>query len=59
MDFIKKLLAGEEEEQKIRIPWVLRILLAAVGGTCVFLAFPNYNLFFLAYIALVFELWAI
>ncbi len=59
MKFIKELLAGEEEEHSIRLPWFLRILLAVVGGTCVFLAFPNYNLFFLAYIALVFELWAI
>ena len=48
MNFFKKLLAGEEEEHSIKLPWILRILLAVVGGTCVFLAFPNYNLFYLA-----------
>lgn len=44
---------------KIDLPWWARILLAAIGGICVFLAYPDYNLFFLAYVALFFELWAV
>lgn len=39
--------------------WWLRLLLASIGGCLVFLAYPNYNLYYLAYFALVFELWAI
>jgi apolipoprotein N-acyltransferase len=30
-----------------------------LGGTFIFLAFPNHHLFFLAYVALALELWAI
>ena len=43
----------------LRLPWFARILSACIGGCCVFLAYPDYNLFFLAYIALFFELWAV
>ena len=46
-------------DETIRLPWWLRILLASLGGTCVFLAFPDYDLFFLAWFALALEMWAI
>ena len=46
-------------ERTIQLPWWLRILLAVVGGTCIFLAFPNFNQFYLAYFALTLELWAV
>lgn len=41
------------------MPWLLRILLAVIGGACIFLAFPNFNQFYLAYFALALILWAI
>ncbi len=57
---LKKLCGVEQhEENALKIPLVLRLFLAAVGGTCVFLAFPDYDQFYLAWIALAFELWAI
>lgn len=43
----------------IKVPWWLRLTFAAVGGACVFLAFPNFNQFYLAYFALALELWAV
>ena len=51
--------APTPSNRRIDLPWWLRILFACIGGVCVFLAYPDYNLFFLAYIALFFELWAI
>ena len=51
--------ASVPSNRRIDLPWWLRILFACIGGVCVFLAYPDYNLFFLAYIALFFELWAI
>ncbi len=56
---LKELILREAPEEKIQVPWWLRVILASLGGTCVFLSFPDYNLFFLAWIALALELWAI
>ena len=49
----------ENPELIIKIPWYIRIFLAILGGASVFLAFPNYDQFYLAYFALAFQLWAI
>lgn len=51
--------ADKGEKRALNLPLWLRLLCATLGGVCVFLAYPDYNLFFLAYIALFFELWAI
>jgi len=40
------------------IPWWLRVALACLGGVCVFLAYPDFNLFYMAYFALCLQLWA-
>lgn len=49
----------DSPQPELRLPWPLRILLAILGGACVFLAFPDFNQFYLAYIALFLELWAV
>ena len=53
---LRELLLNGEPEEQIQVPWWLRVILACLGGTCVFLSFPDYNLFFLAWIALALEL---
>lgn len=49
----------KNSERTVNVPWWLRISLAVIGGTCVFVAFPNFNQFYLAYFALALELWAV
>lgn len=48
-----------DHSQFLDLPWWLRIAFAIIGGSCIFLAFPNFDLNFLAFIALAFQLWAI
>ena len=59
LDRLTRILFSETPSSSISIPWWLRIIFMCLGGTFIFLAFPNHNLFFLAYVALAFELWAI
>ncbi len=49
----------DEPLPSVKVPWWARILLACLGGTCVFLAFPDFNQFYLAYFALTLEMWAV
>lgn len=49
----------DESQKSVAVPWWLRLIFAVTGGTCVFLAFPEFNQFYLAYFALALELWAI
>ncbi len=55
----QKFLCEREDENCIQVPWWLRILFAIAGGTCVFISFPDYNQFYLAWICLALEMWAI
>lgn len=59
IDRIHGRLFADADEPRVRVPWWARILLACLGGTCVFLAFPTFDCFYLAYFALFFELWAV
>lgn len=59
IDRIHGRLFADADEPRGRVPWWARILLACLGGTCVFLAFPTFDCFYLAYFALFFELWAV
>jgi apolipoprotein N-acyltransferase len=59
LDRLTLALFSSSPTPKIHVPWPLRFLFACVGGTCVFLAFPNFNQFYLAYFALALELWAV
>ncbi|MBR4986888.1 MAG: apolipoprotein N-acyltransferase, partial [Proteobacteria bacterium] len=48
-----------EAQPSVHVYWPIRIVLALLGGVCVFLAYPNFDQFYLAYVALALELWAI
>ena len=50
---------SETPQPTLSVPWWLRLIFMCLGGTFIFLAFPNHHLFFLAYVALAIELWAI
>lgn len=54
-----KFFAEDIVEEGVKVPWPLRILFAVTGGVFIFLAFPDYYQFYLAWIALALELWAI
>ena len=56
---VEKACFSAEVQPSVRIYWPIRILLALLGGSCVFLAYPNFDQFYLAYIALALELWAV
>lgn len=49
----------QEESRCVNVPVWLRLVFALTGGTCIFLAFPEFNFFWMAYFALALELWAI
>lgn len=51
--------SSERLDNQLCLPWWLRIVFAVVGGTLIFLAYPTYDQYYLAYFALVFHLWAI
>lgn len=59
LDKLTAVFFSSKPELNVRVPWWLRIIFAAVGGTCVFLAFPRFDQFYLAYFALALELWAV
>ena len=48
-----------EDGRSVKVPVWLRFIFALLGGACVFLAFPEFDQFWLAYFALALELWAI
>ena len=56
---LEKACFSADEQPSVRIFWPIRLVLALLGGTCVFLAYPNFDQFYLAYIALALELWAV
>ena len=59
INFLRTRVLDDAPSVSLKMPWWLRVILAALGGACIFLSFPDYNLFFLAWFALALELLAI
>ena len=59
LDRLARAAFARDAAPSVHVPWWLRVIFALAGGTCVFLSFPDFNQFYLAYVALALEMWAV